>query len=1109
MKRDFFNKIVNLLGPHMEDSPFARKALVNLALGVQSPLKQHVEWTGSARDFTTQLLAVLVKHGDDNGKPAIDQLLATAAEQMGMEDTAQAEELRAELATLDSAALQWDSADEQASEPQQAERELAQAVERKRQGYALLVVDSADEDAELDSAEIRNPYKALLHYTIADADDFYGRDDAIAAMLNAMQKHPLTVLHAESGAGKTSLLQAGIAARLLADGHLPLLIRPNQRTPQLAIKQSLLPSIETEPLFETFNKLDLLAFLTAATESMEAGKNICILLDQFEEFFIYLSRDEQRQFAEELGNCLAEPSLNVRWVIALRKEYFADLHKLRPFVQDPFANEYQLERLDAAAALDVILKPAEAVGISYEAGVPQAIVKELQSEEAAHLAQVTPPHLQLVCSTLVDELHAPNKRVTKLLYWRLGRADTILRGQLRRVLQKRLSNYYLQSMMLLHSLVSSTNQLVQRDANELLQLLQPYDVSAETLDLILNELQASHIIRQERSQEPITYELTHAYLINEIEFSPELLEQKAIQELLEQEYRYWEEYDALLRPQILQRLTLGWDYLTQLDEAQERFVLMSALVAGVDVNFWLDAASPTARFSTLIDLLAHSNADVRVRAAKYLKPYFHTYALEPLLTIARDDPEMVVREAALATLKHKASNQARDLLHDLLAHDDEAERVAAVTHLTGFLDESSTSRLYAHLNDDESTVVQRAILQALAHEQAEPFRQDWQPLRQTSFERLAGIYEQLRALKITVPNWFMWLSWPARAVRRVTFRPISSLIAMVALISVYLLFAQFRGLFPFQRWAAHHAIPRAEINTILQNGDHLFVGSERQGVGVMVDDSWIGWQQVGLPMNNSSGTLPIADLAALTQDNELNRLFAFVRGGGVYESDDMGASWHPLPTFSTLDSETNIVDGALTLDLTVYSRVLVIASDQGGLIGRRDLDSNWQRLDGALPNLPQGAFELAAFDPFGRLYVSSNQFGTYRGTGIFPYEWEQITSEPIAAIDFSTNALTDDLDTFMAIGSPATRVGCLTATGQLQELLRAESDVITSLTANPDGFGSFYIGVADGRVEGLNCEDGLTIVYDGALVTRNASALGADQAYLMQASDSGIYVRFR
>ncbi len=99
MNRDLFNQMVNLLIPYL-DSLFARKAFVNLALTPTSSIIPHIEWAGSAQDFTVQLFDACIKYGDKYGLTALDALLVTASEQMGLEDADKAEQLREQIASI-------------------------------------------------------------------------------------------------------------------------------------------------------------------------------------------------------------------------------------------------------------------------------------------------------------------------------------------------------------------------------------------------------------------------------------------------------------------------------------------------------------------------------------------------------------------------------------------------------------------------------------------------------------------------------------------------------------------------------------------------------------------------------------------------------------------------------------------------------------------------------------------------------------------------------------------------------------------------------------------------------------------------------------------------
>lgn len=106
--------------------------------------------------------------------------------------------------------------------------EQAQAIEAKRlaQGVSIFLERLQNRASETPNTTDTNPYKGLLEYRLSDAELFFGREEAIRDLLRQLQRSTLTVLHSESGAGKTSLLQAGISPRLIAAGHLPVYLRP-------------------------------------------------------------------------------------------------------------------------------------------------------------------------------------------------------------------------------------------------------------------------------------------------------------------------------------------------------------------------------------------------------------------------------------------------------------------------------------------------------------------------------------------------------------------------------------------------------------------------------------------------------------------------------------------------------------------------------------------------------------------------------------------------------------------------------------------------------------------------------------------------------------------
>ncbi|MCB0193207.1 MAG: hypothetical protein KDJ65_14780 [Anaerolineae bacterium] len=385
------------------------------------------------------------------------------------------------------------------------------------------------------------PYKSLLSYRVTDAPFFFGRDKAKRDLLNNItSRGRLTVLHAESGAGKTSLLQAGLAAELLAKGHFPLYVRAWRRTPTHAIKQALLPDLERTP---DLAELPLRPFLSRVTDILGLSTIVYILLDQFEEFFSRLSDDPQRQaFVEELGDCIEDEILQARFVLSIRKDYFANLSEFRGRIPYIFVNEYALKLFTPDEAADAVIKPAGMVDLNYGSGVVDQILDELQTYEQKI---ILPAQLQLVCWALYRELGDKQQQITLDMLRKMGGVAGILRNYLHSVLTKEIPpRYQEQARRVIEALVRADRS---RDIQTAAQLSREID-HPDSLSLVLDSLISSRLLRvvEAGSETETAYELAHDYLVEQIELDPEVLARKAAQELLDQEVAAWQQNPKLL-----------------------------------------------------------------------------------------------------------------------------------------------------------------------------------------------------------------------------------------------------------------------------------------------------------------------------------------------------------------------------------------------------------------------------------------------------------------------------------------------------------------------------------------------------------------------------------
>ncbi len=461
------------------------------------------------------------------------------------------------------------------------EAEKARALESARlaQGVGdyvkrLLAVTTQEIDACAGG-----PYRGLVAYGLGDAEIFFGREHAIEVLGGYLQRSKLTVIQSESGAGKTSLLQAGVAPRLLTGGHLPLILRPYTQSPTISITQAFLPNVQQ---ISTLAKAPLRAFLSQVTAVLGQDTILFIILDQFEEFFTLLPEAESREaFVNDLAECLEDPTLNVRWVLALRSDFFGDLAGFRPRIRNPFENDFRLNRLTSQDARAIIVKPAQHCGIECEQSLVDALLEDLTQPDG----RIAPPQVQLVCLALhnaYQDRKAADPSLSPILtlnlYREEGAARGILRGHLNRVLRRALPKAEQRDLahQLLISLISSDQRRVRRTRSELARQFAAGTVLARNIDEVLDELVANRLVNveQEEAQQEATYELAHDYLLDEIRIAPEVLAQKAAQELLDQEVEAHQRFGTLLNTDKFEIINSQRAHLT-LDEAADELLQQS------------------------------------------------------------------------------------------------------------------------------------------------------------------------------------------------------------------------------------------------------------------------------------------------------------------------------------------------------------------------------------------------------------------------------------------------------------------------------------------------------------------------------------------------------
>jgi WD40 repeat protein len=311
------------------------------------------------------------------------------------------------------------------------------------------------EIAPASSPPVEDPYVGLTYFTEEYVDFFFGRDNETALIIGNLRASRLTLLYAESGVGKSSVLRAGVVARLhdfaerdRQGGGRPRLVPvvfsswSGRQIAGLvhAISEAIRPYLaeaETPELPE-----DLEAALEAASKALDA--TLLVILDQFEEHFLYPEEaPEEDRVAAQIARCLNRPDLRANFLLSIREDSYAELGDLfRGKVKNVYGNFLHLDFLDRAGGREAIEKPItrlnelrpEQEPCGVEPALVDAVLDQVRRDEADERIETT--FLQLVMRRLWGEETAAGSSVLRLqTLEQLGGAQAIIGSHLDRAME--------------------------------------------------------------------------------------------------------------------------------------------------------------------------------------------------------------------------------------------------------------------------------------------------------------------------------------------------------------------------------------------------------------------------------------------------------------------------------------------------------------------------------------------------------------------------------------------------------------------------------------------------------------------------------------------------
>ncbi|MHC5856380.1 WD40 domain-containing protein [Nostoc sp.] len=358
-------------------------------------------------------------------------------------------------------------------------------------------------------------------------------NNLIGRISRADQK--LTVIHGQSGVGKSSTVTAGLVPalqnRAIGDQiAVPVVLQvytdwarelgkslseAMSSDASLAIYADIKPeaAIEPEVLPYSGTPITILRILQQLKENADNHLITVLIFDQFEEFFFgYSDRNQKQEFDKFISDCLNIPFVKV--ILSLREDY---LHRLLDFkhlsaleaINNNILDKhirYQLNNFSPEYAKAIIRKLTERSQFNLEPALIDALIEDLSTE----FGEVRPIELQVVGAQIQDE------RITTLEEYQPYRPNKLIERYIKELIKDCGPENERAALLVLYLLTDESNNRPFKTRAELATQLAELE-DAGKLDLVLDILVRSGLVVL-FPDVPERYQLIHDYLVDLIRY---------------------------------------------------------------------------------------------------------------------------------------------------------------------------------------------------------------------------------------------------------------------------------------------------------------------------------------------------------------------------------------------------------------------------------------------------------------------------------------------------------------------------------------------------------------------------------------------------------------
>jgi WD40 repeat protein len=229
-----------------------------------------------------------------------------------------------------------------------------------------------------------------------DKDLFFGREEFVQQLVDAVKQHSLVPVIGASGSGKSSVVLAGLIPRLQAEETWLIASFRPQNQPFYGLSSALIrvryPELQkdkdeqdrkTSDLFNWMkNDIKLWQIVINILEE-NPGKQLLLVIDQFEELYA-LDSEEQQQFVDALLEAIKENPIRLKVVLTIRTDFLDRIMMYPRFKEAALQQESHkflgaMNREEMRSVIELVDRHTQKI-VELEEGLTDRILDDVQQE---------------------------------------------------------------------------------------------------------------------------------------------------------------------------------------------------------------------------------------------------------------------------------------------------------------------------------------------------------------------------------------------------------------------------------------------------------------------------------------------------------------------------------------------------------------------------------------------------------------------------------------------------------------------------------------------------------------------------------------------------------